>query len=95
MTIKINGKPDVLTTQDCWDLMRAHHDLKLPSDGLGAVCMGVYESRGRPTGSDRNILALECRIIRLERPELAVLCERVLDAIGAPIDTPGDGEQSG
>jgi hypothetical protein len=73
MTYAVSGRPDVLTQSEVWDLCRAHMELGLTSDELGAIAVG-----DEPDGE---LLGHEVRIIMAARPALADACNRILTAL--------------
>jgi hypothetical protein len=74
MTVSVNGKPDVLTMSDVWALCRAHNEIGLTSDQVGAFAVGEEPD-------DLNLLAQEAEMIKAARPELTNACDRILAAL--------------
>jgi hypothetical protein len=74
MTYAVNGRADVLTQSEIWDLCRAHNELGLTTDQVGGIYVGDEP--------DRELLDIEVRIIIAARPRLADACNRILAALG-------------
>jgi hypothetical protein len=74
MTVSVNGKPDVLTTSEVWELCKAHNQLDLRTDQVGALYVGEE--------IDPALLEQEARAIMAARPDLNDACSRVLAALG-------------
>ncbi len=74
MTYAVNGREDVLTQSEIWDLCRAHIELGLTTNQVGAISVGEEP--------DRELLDGEVRIIMAARPRLADACNRILAALG-------------
>jgi hypothetical protein len=73
MTVEVNGHQDVLTTQEVWDLCRAHTALGLTTDQVGRLYVGE--------SINPEELEAEVRAIMAYKPTLTDACHRVLAAL--------------
>src|SRR5258708_29363662 len=77
MTYAVNGKEDIVTQSEILDLCRAHIELGLTTNQVGAISVGDEPNH--------ELLAREVRTIMAARPILADACNRILAALEAPV----------
>lgn len=73
MTVAVNGKEDVLTIQEIWDLCRVHTELGLATDQMGRVYVGDPVDPGE--------LESEVKAIIAHEPRLTAAGQRILKAL--------------